>query len=66
MSRLHDALDDYLTVRRAMGYTLVRTGGLLAQFVDYRVFPKSLRVHPNFHHFAGRDHFQLNPHRSLR
>jgi integrase/recombinase XerD len=35
MSRLHDALADYLSVRRAMGYKLMRTGGLLAQFVDY-------------------------------
>jgi integrase/recombinase XerD len=35
MSRLHDALADYLSVRRAMGYKLLRTGGLLAQFVDY-------------------------------
>jgi integrase/recombinase XerD len=35
MSRLHDALADYLAVRRAMGYKLTRTGGLLVQFVDY-------------------------------
>ena len=35
MSRLHDALDDYLSVRRAMGYKLIRTGGLLAQFITY-------------------------------
>ena len=35
MSRLHDALADYLSVRRAMGYKLIRTGGLLAQFIAY-------------------------------
>ena len=35
MSRLHDALADYLSVRRAMGYKLIRSGGLLVQFVDY-------------------------------
>ncbi len=35
MSPLRAALADYLTVRRAMGYKLTRTGGLLAQFVTY-------------------------------
>ena len=35
MSRLHRALADYLSVRRAMGYKLERAGKLLAQFVDY-------------------------------
>ena len=35
MSQLRAALVDYLTVRRAMGYKLTRTGGLLAQFVTY-------------------------------
>lgn len=35
MSQLHDALVDYLSVRRAMGYKLTRTGGLLAQFIAY-------------------------------
>ena len=35
MSRLHEALADYLSVRRAMGYKLERAGKLLAQFVDY-------------------------------
>lgn len=35
MSRLHQALADYLTVRRAMGYKLERAGKLLVQFVDY-------------------------------
>ena len=35
MSRLHEALTDYLSVRRAMGYKLERAGKLLAQFVDY-------------------------------
>ena len=32
---LHEALADYLCVRRAMGYKLERAGKLLAQFVDY-------------------------------
>jgi integrase len=35
MSRLHEALADYLSVRRAMGYKLERAGKLLAQFVSY-------------------------------
>ncbi len=35
MSRLHEALADYLSVRRAMGYKLERAGKLLTQFVDY-------------------------------
>lgn len=35
MSQLRAALADYLCVRRAMGYKLTRTGGLLAQFVTY-------------------------------
>ena len=35
MSQLHAALADYLAVRRAMGYKLTRTGGLLTQFVTY-------------------------------
>lgn len=35
MSPLRAALADYLCVRRAMGYKLTRTGGLLAQFVAY-------------------------------
>ena len=35
MSPLRAALADYLAVRRAMGYKLTRTGGLLAQFVAY-------------------------------
>jgi integrase/recombinase XerD len=35
MSRLHEALADYLSVRRAMGYKLERAGKLLAQFVGY-------------------------------
>lgn len=35
MSQLRAALADYLSVRRAMGYKLTRTGGLLAQFVAY-------------------------------
>lgn len=34
MSRLHQALADYLSVRRAMGYKLERAGKLLVQFVD--------------------------------
>jgi integrase/recombinase XerD len=35
MSWLHDPLDGYLSVRRAMGYKLMRTGGLLAQLITY-------------------------------
>lgn len=35
MIPLREALDDYLAVRRAMGYKLVRAGKLLAQFVDF-------------------------------
>ncbi len=35
MSRLDQAVDDYLTVRRAMGFKLALAGRLLPQFVDY-------------------------------
>ena len=35
MSRLAQAVDDYLTVRRAMGFKLALAGRLLPQFVDY-------------------------------
>jgi integrase/recombinase XerD len=35
MTRLDETLADYLTVRRALGYKLVRHGKLLAQFVAY-------------------------------
>ena len=35
MSDLRDALDIYLTIRRALGYKLTRTGLLLADFVGY-------------------------------
>ena len=35
MSDLRDALDNYLTIRRALGYKLARTGLLLADFVSY-------------------------------
>jgi integrase/recombinase XerD len=35
MRTLRDSLTDYLTMRRALGYTLRRTGKLLAQFLDY-------------------------------
>lgn len=35
MSDLRDALADYLTIRRALGYKLTRTGLLLADFVGY-------------------------------
>ncbi len=35
MSPLRQALADYLTIRRALGYNLVRAGKLLAQFVTY-------------------------------
>ena len=35
MSELHEALDDYLTIRRALGFKLRRSGLLLADFVAY-------------------------------
>lgn len=35
MSRLHQAVDDYLTIRRAMGFKLALAGRLLPQFVDH-------------------------------
>lgn len=35
MSPLHDALADYLAMRRALGYKLERAEKLLAQFLDY-------------------------------
>ena len=35
MTRLHQALADYLALRRALGYKLGRAGKLLAQFVTY-------------------------------
>ncbi len=35
MSRLRDSLGDYLTIRRALGYTLERAEKLLDQFIDY-------------------------------
>ena len=35
MSRLRQALADYLMVRRALGYKLERAGRLLAQFLTY-------------------------------
>ena len=35
MSDLRNALDNYLTIRRALGYKLARTGRLLADFVGY-------------------------------
>jgi integrase len=35
MSSLHEALVDYLTMRRALGYKLEREGKLLPQFVDF-------------------------------
>lgn len=35
MSGLHQAVDDYLEIRRALGYKLDRHERLLAQFVDY-------------------------------
>lgn len=35
MNPLRDALADYLSIRRAMGYKLERAGKLLGQFVDY-------------------------------
>ena len=35
MSALRQAVADYLTIRRALGYKLERHGRLLSQFVDY-------------------------------
>jgi len=35
MSSLHEALVDYLAMRRALGYKLEREGKLLPQFVDF-------------------------------
>jgi integrase len=35
MSPLHDALADYLQIRRALGYKLERAGKLLPQYLDY-------------------------------
>ncbi|MGO9334210.1 MAG: tyrosine-type recombinase/integrase [Acidimicrobiales bacterium] len=35
MSDLRQSLGDYLTIRRSLGFKLVRTGLLLADFVDY-------------------------------
>ncbi|MGZ4331852.1 MAG: hypothetical protein ACXVXL_28115 [Solirubrobacteraceae bacterium] len=35
MSPLHDQLADYLRIRRALGYKLVRTEKLLAQFIGF-------------------------------
>jgi hypothetical protein len=35
MSRLQEALADYLSIRRAMGYKLERAGKLLTQFVEH-------------------------------
>jgi integrase len=35
MSALRQAVDDYLTIRRSLGYKLERHGRLLPQFVDY-------------------------------
>lgn len=35
MSALGQDLDDYLAIRRALGYKLARTGLLLADFVGY-------------------------------
>ena len=35
MSALHQAVADYLTIRRSLGYQLERPGRLLPQFVDY-------------------------------
>lgn len=35
MSHFHDAVDDYLTVRRSLGYRLERHGRLLPDFADY-------------------------------
>jgi integrase/recombinase XerD len=35
MSVLRQALDDYLTLRRALGYHLIRSEKLINQFLDY-------------------------------
>ena len=35
MSTLHQAAEDYLAIRRSLGFKLVAEGYLLASFVDY-------------------------------
>jgi len=35
MSKLRIALDEYLKVRRALGYKLLATGNLLRRFADF-------------------------------
>jgi integrase/recombinase XerD len=35
MSELRDSLDDYLRLRRSLGYKLERAGELLVDFVTY-------------------------------
>ena len=35
MSPLHQALEDYLAMRRALGYKLQREGKVLPQFLDF-------------------------------
>lgn len=35
MSSLRDILDGYLATRRALGFTLVESGRVLGEFVDY-------------------------------
>jgi hypothetical protein len=42
MNVLRQALADYLAVRRALGYRLARAEKLLAQFLDFRLWPRRL------------------------
>ena len=44
MSKLRIALDEYLKVRRSLGYKLLATGSLLRRFVDF-ADPGGSRVH---------------------
>ena len=39
MSNLRQALDDYLALRRSLGYKLERAGRLLADFIGHLLTP---------------------------
>ena len=47
MSQLRRALEDYLVIRRALGYKLRRAGLLLADFVAFQEAPKAPRRSPS-------------------
>jgi integrase/recombinase XerD len=44
MSALHDAADEYLSIRRAVGFKLARGEGLLLSFVDFADAQGAMRV----------------------